>query len=196
MRLAALVAAIVVVIVVVLLAVRGCGDGSGDSPAPKASAAGATAPASVVKTTTKPSPVPTDPPLVSLGDTVRFETPDGAVVRVKADGYDDPAQVDGVSADPGQRLVSLRLTVTPEGTPGTAAVRLPFEAADSFVLVMEDDELSGAKLPDDRLLGATLAPGKSLTATLAFSVGSSPPIRLVCRPAADSVPVSATWRLD
>ena len=62
---------------------------------------------------------------------------------------------------------------------------------------MEDDQLSGAKLGDDEsLLGASLPPGESLTTTLAFSVGASPPVRFVCKPAADSVPVSATWTLD
>jgi hypothetical protein len=61
---------------------------------------------------------------------------------------------------------------------------------------MEDDEISVAKLADDSLLGATLKPGKSMTTTLAFSVGASPPVRFVCKPVADSVPVSATWTLD
>ena len=73
---------------------------------------------------------------------------------------------------------------------------LPFEVADSFILIMENDQLAGAKLEDDGLLGASLPPGESLTTTLAFSVGASPPVRFVCKPAADSVPVSATWTLD
>jgi len=195
MRLAVLVACVVVVIVVLVVLVRGCGGGSeADQPAPAASG-GATAAASA-KATPKPKPVSTTPPLVALGDTVRFETPDGAVVRVKADGFQDPGEADGVSPDSGERLVTLKLTVTPEGVAGTAAVPLPFEVADSFILVMENDELAPARLGDDDLLGVSLQPGESLTATLAFSVGSSPPIRFVCTPAADSVPVSATWTLD
>ena len=53
-------------------------------PASTASGGGATAAASA-KATPKPKPVSTEPPLVSLGDTVRFETPEGAVVRVTVD---------------------------------------------------------------------------------------------------------------
>jgi len=193
MRLAVLVAFVVVVVVALVVLVRGCGGGGeADQPASAASG-GATAAVSA-----KPKPVAPEPPLVSLGDTVRFETPEGAVVRVTVGDYQDPGQApDGISPDPGQRLVTLKLTVTPEGAEGTAAVPLPFEVADSFILVMEDDQLSPAKLGDDEsLLGASLAPGKSLTTTLAFSVGASPPIRLVCKPATDSVPVSATWKVD
>jgi hypothetical protein len=198
MRLAVLVAAVVVVIVLVVLLARGCGGGDeAEQPAPAASGGGAT-PAAGAQATSTPKPVSTKPPLVALGDTVRFQTPEGAVVRVTADDFQDPGEApDGVSPDPGQRLVTVKLTVTPEGAPGTAAVPLPFEVADSFILVMEDDQLSPAKLADDEsLFGASLPPGKRLTTTLAFSVGASPPIRLVCKPAADSVPVSATWKLD
>lgn len=197
MRLAVLVAAVVVVVIVVVLLVRGCGGGADQpvQPAPATTQAGASSTASK-KATPTPKPVSTKPPLVSLGDTVRFETPEGAVVRVTADDFKDPGQVDGVSPDSGERLVTLKLTVTPEGTAGTAAVPLPFEVADSFILVMENDELAPAVLADDSLLGASLQPGKSMTTTLAFSVGASPPIRFVCKPAADSVPVSATWQLD
>lgn len=196
MRLAVLVAAVVVVIVVVLL-VRGCGGGGADEAAqtPAPTDAGASAAASA-KATATPKPVSTKPPLVSLGDTVRFETPEGAVVRVTVDDFQDPGEADGVSPDSGERLVTLRLKVTAEGAAGTAAVPLPFEVADSFILVMENDELAAAKLGDDSLLGGSLQPGKSITSTLAFSVGSSPPVRFVCRPAADSVPASATWKLD
>ncbi len=118
------------------------------------------------------------------------------MIRVKVDDFQDPGQADGVSPDSGERLVTLKLTVTPEGAAGTAAVPLPFEVADSFILVMENDELAAAELADDGLLGASLQPGKSISSTLAFSVGSSPPIRFVCKPAADTVPVSATWQLD
>jgi hypothetical protein len=197
MRLAVLVAAVVVVIVVVVLLVRGCGGGTDEAaqPTPAATAAGAST-AAGGKGTPTPKPVSTKPPLVSLGETVRFETPEGAVVGVTADDFQDPGQADGVSPDAGERLVTLKLTVTPEGAAGTAAVPLPFEVADSFLLVMENDELAPARLADDGLLGASLPPGKSLTTTLAFSVGSSTPVRFVCKPVADSVPVSATWRLD
>ena len=197
-RLAVLIAAVVIVVIVVVLLMRGCGGGEADQPTqptPSATKAGAPATASK-KATPTPKPVSTKPPLVSLGDTVRFETPEGAVVRVTVDDFQDPGQADGVSPDSGERLVTLKLTVTPEGTAGTAAVPLPFEVADSFILVMENDELAPALLADDSLLGASLQPGKSKTTTLAFSVGASPPIRFVCKPAADSVPVSATWQLE
>ncbi len=199
MRLAVLVAAVLVVIVIVVLLLRGCGGEGGGSGQPAATpTAAAASPAGTAKATPTPRPVSTEPPLVALGDTVRFQTPEGAVVRVTVKDFKDPGQeLDGVSADPGQRLVTLDLTVTPEGEAGTAAVPLPFEVADSFILIMEDDQLSAAKLGDDAdLLGTSLAPGKSLTTTLAFSVGASPPVRFVCKPAADSVPVSATWKVD
>lgn len=197
MRLAALIACVVVVVIVVVLLVRGCGGGTGEAaqPTPAATRTGASA-TDGKKATPTPKPVPTKPPLVSLGDTVRFETPEGAVIRVTVSDFKDPGEADGVSPDSGERLVTLKLTVTPEGAAGSAAVPLPFEVEDSFMLVMENDELAAAKLSDDNLLGASLQPGESLTSTLAFSVGSSPPIRFVCRPAADSVPVSATWQLD
>jgi hypothetical protein len=197
MRLAALIAFVVVVIVVIVLLARGCGGGEPEQPAASEAAGGATAAASA-EATPEPKPVSTEPPLVSLGDTVRFETPEGAVVRVTVDDYQDPGQTpDGVSADPGQRLVTLKLTVTPEGEAGTAAVPLPFEVADSFILIMENDQLAPAKPgDDDGVLGASVPPGKSVTSTLAFSVGASSPVRFVCKPEADSVPVSATWKLD
>jgi hypothetical protein len=196
MRLAVLVAAVVVVIVIVVLLARGCGGeggGSGQAVTPPAAGSSSTVGA---KATPTPKPVSTKPPLVALGDAVRFETPEGAVMQVKVDDFKDPGEADGVSPDSGERLVTLRLTVTPEGTAGTAAVPLPFGVADSFILIMENDELAPARLGDDSLLGASLKPGKSLTATLAFSVGASPPVRFVCKPAAGSVPVSATWSLD
>lgn len=193
MRLAMLVAFVVVVIVVLVLLVRGCG-GGGEADQPASGAATAVASG---QATPKPKPVSTEPPLVALGDTVRFETPEGAVIRVTVKDFKDPGQeLDDVSADPGQRLVTLELTVSPEGAEGSATVPLPFEVADSFILIMENDELAGAKLEDDSLLGATLPPGESLATTLAFSVGASPPVRFVCKPAAGSVPVSATWTLD
>jgi hypothetical protein len=195
MRLAALVAFLVIVIVVIVLLFRGCGGGGQDESASTAS--GNVDAAASTKATPKPKPVSTKPPLVSLGESVRFKTPEDAVIRVTADGYQDPGQeVDDISPDPGQRLVTLKLTVTPEGEAGTAAVPLPFEVADSFVLVMEDDELSPAKLADDSLLGASVPPGKSVTSTLAFSVGAASPVRFICKPAADSIPVSATWKVD
>jgi hypothetical protein len=197
MRLAVLVAVVVVLAVIVVLLVRGCGGGDQPSQPSASNGGGATAAASA-SSTPKPKPVSTKPPLVSLGDTVRFKTPEGAVVRVKVEDLQDPGQApDGVSADPGQRLVTLKLTVTPEGEAGTAAVPLPFAVADSFLLIMEDDELAAAKLgSDDDVLGASLPPGKSATTTLAFSVGASPPVRFVCKPEADSVPVSATWKVE
>ncbi len=195
LRLAALIAAVVAVVVVALL-LRGCGGGADQPAQPAAVATGAAAsPAASARAAPTPSPVSTKPPLVSLGDTVRFQTPEGAVVRVTVDDFQDPGRSDSVSPDAGERLVTLKFTVTAEGDPGTARVPLPFESADSFLLVMEDDELATAKLSGGRLLGDALQPGKSLTATLPFSVASSPPVRFVCRPVAGSVPASGTWQL-
>ena len=135
--------------------------------------------------------------LAGLGETVRFETPEGAVVRVTVGGYADPGDAPaGVNAGAGERLVTLELTVTPEGEEGTAAVPLPFKKADSFILIAEDDTLTVAQLGDDELLGATVPPGETVSATLAFSVGAASPIRFVCTPLEGSRPRSATWELD
>jgi hypothetical protein len=198
LRLAVLIACVALVIVVVVLLTRGCGGRepgqAGVTPSAPGQAAGGGESADAA---TSPKPVSSSPPLVSLGDTVRFETPEQAVVRVTVDDYADPGEpTAGVAADDGERLVTLKLSVVPEGEPGTAAVPLPFHKADSFVLVMEDDELAAAMLGDDGLLGAVVAPGKSTAATLAFSVGASPPIRFVCTPIARSTPRSATWELE
>ncbi|HEX5642125.1 MAG TPA: hypothetical protein VFZ86_07265 [Thermoleophilia bacterium] len=192
-RLAVLVALIVAIIVVVVLLVRGCGGDAVDEPSgtpPASASAGASAQA-----TEEPEPVSSLPPLVGVGDTVRFETPEGAVVRVTASGYADPGDAPaGVSADPGERIVTLKLSVTPEGAEGTALVPLPFKKADSFILIAEDDTLTAA-LTGDALLGATLPPGETISTTLAFSVGASSPIRFLCTPVEGSRPRSATWEL-
>jgi hypothetical protein len=128
---------------------------------------------------------------------VRFETPEGAVVRVTASGYADPGDPPaGAAADAGERLVTLELSVTPEGDANDAEVPLPFEKADAFILIAEDDTLTVAQIAGDDLLGATLPPGEKVTTTLAFSVGASNPIRFVCTPVKGSVPTSATWELD
>jgi hypothetical protein len=193
-RLAALVVLIVVLIVVVVLLVRGCGGEAAEEPA-ETPAATPRAEESAQATKT-PKPVSSVPPLVGLGDTVRFETPEGAVVRVTASGYADPGDAPaGISAEPGERLVTLTLKVTPEGAEGTALVPLPFKTAESFILIAEDDTLAAAQFADDELLGATLPPGETITATLAFSVGASAPIRFVCTPVEGSRPRSATWEL-
>jgi hypothetical protein len=194
-RLAVLVALNVAIIVVAVLIVRGCGEDTADESAgtpPASPGAGASA-----QTTKEPEPVSSLPPLVGMGDTVRFETPEGAVVRVTASGYADPGDAPaGISADAGERIVTLKLRVTPEGAEGTALVPLPFKSADSFILIAEDDTLAAAQLTDDALLGATLPPGETVTTTLAFSVGASSPIRFVCTPVEGSRPRSATWELD
>ncbi len=194
-RLAAAIAVLVAVIVVIALLVRGCGGGTTDEQAgPQATAtpdAAATAEA-----TRSPKPVSTTPPLVGMGDTVRFQTPDGAVVRVTARDYEDPgATLAGVTPAAGERLVTLELSVTPEGAEGTAEIPLPFEKAASFILVAEDDTLTVAQLAGDDLLGATAAPGETFVTALAFSVGAAAPIRFVCTPVEGSLPRSATWEL-
>ena len=193
-RLAVAVALIVAVIVVVGLLVRSCGGEAADESAGTPPAAGTGASAEATKS---PQPVSSLPPLVGMGDTVRFETPEGAVVRVTAGDYADPGDAPaGVSADPGERIVTLKLSVTPEGAEGTALVPLPFKKADAFILIAEDDTLTVAQLADDALLGATLPPGETISTTLAFSVGASSPIRFVCTPVEGSRPRSATWELN
>ncbi len=153
--------------------------------------------ASAAPATTSPRPVSSLPPLVSIGETVRFMTPEGAVVRVTASDYEDPgAAPDGVSADAGERLVTLELTVTAEGAAGTPAVPAPFATADSFILIAADDTIAAAKLGDDSLLGAGLSPGEAVSTTLAFSVGAATQSRFVCTPLDGSRPRSATWEID
>ncbi len=193
MRLAVAIILLIGLIIVVVLLIRGCGeDGSGQ---PTATPSATLTPEA--EGTQEPEPVATVPPLVSPGDTVRFETPEGAVVRVTAADYADPGDApSGITADPGERLVTLKLSVTPEGAEGTAAVPLPFAKADSFLLIAEDDTLTAAQLGDDEILGADLSPGEIISTTLAFSVGASAPIRFVCTPADGSQPPSATWNLN
>ena len=193
MRLAVAVILLIALIVVVVLLIRGCG-GDGQADEPTATPSTALTPDAAAA---EPQPVSTVPPLVGIGDTVRFQTPEGAVIRVTAADYADPGEAAaGVTADPGERIVTLKLSVTPEGAEGTAAVPLPFAKADSFILIAEDDTITVAQLGDDEILGADLPPGETISTTLAFSVGASPPIRFVCTPAAGSQPPSATWDLD
>lgn len=192
MRLAVAIAVLVAAIVIVVILVRGCGN----EPAGESTPTPASTPATEAQATGSPEPVSSLPPLVGVGETVRFRTPEGAVVRVTVDDYADPGDApSGAAADPGERLVTLRLSVTPEGAEGTAAVPLPFEKADSFILVAEDDTLTVAQVGDDEILGATLPPGEAVSTTLAFSVGASPPVRFVCTPVEGSRPRSATWEL-
>ena len=172
MRLAVAIALLVAVIVIIVLVVRGCG--GGDSTNEPAGASSPEATPTTAAATEKPKPVASLPPLVGMGDTVRFQTPDGAVVRVTVGDYADPGDApSGAAADPGERLVTLKLSVTPEGAEGTASVPLPFQKADSFILIAEDDTLTVAQLGDDELLGATLPPGETISTTLAFSVGAA-----------------------
>jgi hypothetical protein len=167
------------------------GEASEDAAQTQAPAAEATAQA-----TKTPEPVSSLPPLVKMGETVRFLTPEGAVVQVTASDYADPGDApDGVSAGAGERLVTLELTVTAEGAEGTSAVKAPF-TKDSFLLIAEDDTLTVAQFDGDALLGAALPPGEPLTATLAFSVGSAAQRLFLCTPAEGSRPRSATWKLD
>lgn len=164
-------------------------DSTGASPEPATEAPAAATPA----------PVSGVPPLVNMGDTVRFLTPEGAVVSVTAAaaGYADPGDApDGVTAEAGERIVTLELTVTAEDPEGAAAVEAPFRKTDSFLLIAEDDTITVARPGDDALLGAILPPGESLSTTLAFSVGAASPMRFVCTPVEGSRPRSATWRLD
>jgi hypothetical protein len=166
----------------------GVPDDAGQTQAPAAEA--------TTQATKKPEPVSSLPPLVKMGETVRFLTPEGAVVQVTAGDYADPGDApDGVNAETGERLVTLELTVTAEGEAGTAAVKAPFKK-DSFMLIAEDDTITVAQLGDDALLGAILPPGEPLHTTLAFSVGAAAQRLFLCTPAEDSRPRSATWKLD
>jgi hypothetical protein len=192
-RLAVAVAILVAVIVAIVLLLRGCGGGAAEeTPGPQATPTSGTGAAADAT----PKPVSTRPPLVGLGDTVRFQTPEGAVVRVTVGDYADPGDApSGVAAEAGERLVTLKLSVTAEGAAGAAEATLPFEKADSFILVAEDDTLTAAQLSGEGLFGGSLPPGKTTTSTLAFSVGASDPIRFVCTPMEGSLPRSATWVL-
>jgi len=191
-RLAVTIALLVAAIVIVVILVRGCG---GDS-AGEGSGTPSAAPTTEAQATKQPQPVSSLPPLVGMGDAVRFRTPDGAVVRVTVGDYADPGDAPGASADPDERLVTLELSVRPEGAEGTASVPLPFEKADSFILIAGDDTLTVAQLGDDEILGATLPPGEIMATTLAFSIGAASPVRFVCTPVEGSRPRSATWDLS
>jgi hypothetical protein len=166
----------------------GVPDDAGQTQAPAAEA--------TAQATKKPEPVSSLPPLVKMGETVRFLTPEGAVVQVTAGDYADPGDApDGVNAETGERLVTLELTVTAEGEAGTAAVKAPFKK-DSFMLIAEDDTITVAQLGDDALLGAIVPPGEPLHTTVAFSVGAAAQRLFLCTPAEGSRPRSATWELD
>ena len=194
MRLAVAIILLIALIVVVVLLIRGCG-GGGPADEPTATPSASLTPEA--EATGGPEPVSTAPPLVGMGDTVRFQTAEGAVIRVTAADYADPGEAPaGATADPGERIVTLKLSVRPEGAEGTAAVPLPFAKADSFILIAEDDTLTVAQIGDDEILGADLPPGETISTTLAFSVGESAPIRFVCTPAEGSQPPSATWELN
>ena len=126
-----------------------------------------------------------------MGDTVRFRTPEGAVVSVTAAGYADPGDApDGVTADAGERIVTLELTVAPEGAEGTAAVEVPFRKADSFLLIAEDDTITVARLGDDALLGATLPPGETHLRDARLLRRRVRAVRFVCTPVEGSRPRS------
>ena len=187
----ALAAGLVLAAALVLLAGACGGEATDDAGQTQQPAAEVTAPA-----TKEPEPVSSLPPLVNTGETVRFLTPEGTVVQVTASDYADPGDAsDGVSAEAGERLVTLELTVTAEGAAGTAAVKAPF-TRDSFLLIAEDDSITVAQLGDDAILSAILPPGEPLHTTLAFSVGSAAQRLFVCTPAEGSRPRSATWKLN
>lgn len=196
-RLAVAIALLVALVVGIGLLVRACACGGGSpeqastTPPAEGQAAAPTAEA-----TQSPKPVASLPPLVGIGDTVRFQTPQGAVVRVTASDFADPGDAPaGVAARPGERLVTLTLSVTPEGTEGSAPVRLPFKTAESFLLISEDESGAVALLKGRGLLGAAVPPGQTVKTTLAFSVGAPKPVRFVCTPVSGSQPRSATWEL-
>jgi hypothetical protein len=191
-----MVAAAALAVAALVPVVGACGGQTQDGTAAPSDEPAATAQVTA-QATKKPMPVSSLPPLVGLGETVRFETPEGGVVQVTAADYADPgAAPAGVAADAGERLVSLELTVMPEGEKGAAPVPMPFKKVESFLLIAEDDTISAAQLGDDSLLGATLVPGESLSTTLAFSVTSAAQLRFVCTPVKGSRPRSATWELD
>ena len=133
-------------VVVVVLLVRGCGGGAADERRrrrrrPRRTGDGADDEGSRSRS-------PACRRWSSMGDTVRFQTPEGAVVRVTASDYADPGDAAGRRRAPtaGERLVTLELTVTPEGAEGTAAVTAAVRKADSFILIAEDDTLTVAQL--------------------------------------------------
>jgi hypothetical protein len=177
-----------------LAAAMACGCG-GSLPAPAGSPLATTSPHPA---TTPSPPVSTTAPLLDLGGSASYVLPDGGVVTVIADEFDDSATAqDGTAVGAGERLVSLNLVVRAEEPDGASAetVTLSFKKG-SFLLIAADDSLyAPANVPTDLSAGRW----KSASSTgfdLPFVVPDSAElVRFVCTPGGGVTPRSATWLL-
>ena len=177
-----------------LAAAFACGCG-GSSPAPADSPVATTSPLA----TATPSPsVSTKSPLLDPGGSARFSPPDGGVVTVTVDQFDDPATAQqGAQAGPGERLVSLKLVMRAAQVGGASVetVKLAFKES-SFLLVAADDSLYAPAAVDAELLKGRWKPAASIRFDLPFVVPDSAKlVRFVCTPGGDVTPRSATWLL-
>ena len=188
---AATVEFVAAVVLAAVLAVTAAACGGDSSTAPGEGTPTATA-------TLSPTPISTVAPLCTLGEAARFQTPQGAIMRVRAAGFADPGEpAEGVSAAADERLVTLRFTVTVESTGGDPAARLPFAGAESFLLIAADDMIYVAKLTDHSWPRGKAAGGETASTTLAWALPSgAQPARFVCTPVEGSTPRSATWLLE
>jgi len=149
-------------------------------------------------TATPSPPVSTKAPLLDLGGSAPFSLPDGGVVAVTVDQFRDPATAqDGAAAGPGERLVSLTLTVAAESTADSSneTVTLTFKKS-SFLLVAADDSLYAPAKVAAELAAGHWTPGENTGFDLSFVVRDSAElVRFVCTPGGDVTPRSATWLL-
>jgi len=185
---------VLVLAVAALAAAFACGCG-GSSPAP--------ADSPVVTTSPHPSSTPSPPlsttaPILYLGGSAPFSTPDGNVVMVTVNQFDDPATApQGAPAAAGERLVSLKLVVRAAQLGGASGetVTLAFKGS-SFLLIAVDDSLFAPAAVDAELLKGRwkLAAGSGFN--LPFVVPDSAKlVRFVCTPGGNVTPRSATWLL-
>ena len=177
-----------------LAAAFACGCG-GSSPAPADLPVATTSP---LRTTTPSPPVSTKAPLLDLGGSAPFSPPDGGVVTVTVDQFDDPATAQqGAQAGPGERLVSLKLVMRAAQLGGASVetVTLAFKES-SFLLVAADDSLYAPAKVDAELLKGRWKLAASTGFDLPFVVPHTADIvRCVCTPGGAVTPRSATWLL-
>ena len=148
--------------------------------------------------TKEPEPVSSLPPLVGMGDTVRFETPEGAVVRVTASGYADPGDAPaGVIGGPRRAHRHPQAERDPRGRRGDRP-RAPAVQEGGLVHPHRRGRHAdgGASSATTSCSGRRSRRARPSRTTLAFSVGASSPIRFVCTPVEGSRPRSATWELS
>jgi len=184
-------------LLVVALAATGLAGAWGCGGSPPASDGLPAATTSPHPTSTPSPPVSTDSPTLDLGGSAGFVLPDGSVVTVTVDQFDDPAAEEGATVGVGERLVSLKLAVRAEAPDGAAAatVSLPFKAS-SFLLVAADDSLYTPPEATAELFEGPWDSASSTGLALPFVVPDTAElVRFVCTPGGHVTPRSATWRL-